>query len=103
MRACCSSALSMAMLTFEGHSLVQARQERQLLNAASSSADFSASPVSNPRDSSTARIALARPRVDILSSPVAMNVGHIVGVCLRHAPQPLHCSRFPMNDSSLAE
>ena len=32
-----------------------------------------------PRNSSAARMALARPRVDMISSPVAMNVGHIVG------------------------
>jgi len=34
--------------------------------------------------SSAARIVLARPRVDMISSPVAMNVGHMVGACLVH-------------------
>ena len=43
----------------------------------------------------------ARPRVDITSSCVAMNVGHMMPLCLRHPPQPLHCSRFPANDRSL--
>ena len=47
-------------------------------------------------------MAFARPRVDMISSPVAMNVGHIVGVCLRQPPQPLHCSRLAVNEPSLA-
>src|SRR5882672_6727459 len=90
------------MFTFDGHSLVQALQERQLLNAASSSSDASASPSFKPRNSNAARMALARPRVDMISSPVATNVGHIVGVCLRQPPQPLHCSRWPTNEASRA-
>ena len=32
-----------------------------------------------PRNSSAARMVLARPRVDMISSPVAMNVGHMLG------------------------
>ncbi len=56
-----------------------------------------------PRSSSTARIVLAYPRVDLISSPVAMNVGHMLGVSLRQPPQPLHCSRLAVNDPSLAE
>src|SRR5437588_745295 len=44
---------------------------------------------------------LARPRVDMTSSCVAMNVGHIMPVCLRQPPQPLHCSRLPMNERTL--
>src|ERR1017187_252219 len=87
------------MFTLDGHSDVQARQERQLLNAASSSAERSASPLT-PRNSSAARMVLARPRGDMTSSPVTRNVGHIVGVCLRQPPQPLHCSRLAVNDSS---
>ena len=43
MRACSSSALSSAMFTLDGHSVVQALQERQLLSAASSSAQRSGS------------------------------------------------------------
>src|SRR5712692_5733269 len=94
------SALSSARLTFDGHSGVQPLQERQLLSAASSSADFNGSwPL--PRSSSDRRMMLARPRVDITSSPVAMNVGHMIGVSLRQPPQPLHCSRLPMNERSL--
>src|SRR6516225_2435928 len=102
MRACCSSALSRARLTFEGHSVVHALQERQLLKAASSSADCRPYPFLLPesRASSAARMALARPRVDIISSPVAMNVGHMVGVSLRQPPHPLHCSRLPTNEPS---
>ena len=46
---------------------------------------------------------LERPRVDMPSSPVARKVGHMVLVCLRQPPQPLHCSRLAINDSSRAE
>ena len=53
------------------------------------------------RSSSAARMILARPRVDITSSCVAMNVGHMMPLCLRQPPQPLHCSRLPVNDRSL--
>ncbi len=101
MRACCSSAFNSARFTLDGHSIMQALQDRQLLSAASSSADTSGSPFSMPRNSSAARMALARPRVDMISSPVAMNVGHMLGVCLRQPPQPLHCSRLAVNDPSL--
>ena len=98
---------------------MQPLQERQLLSAASSSADFNASPRSDgfpavmfrprklsgsflgSRSSSAARMMLARPRVDITSSCVAMNVGHMMPLCLRQPPQPLHCSRLPVNDRSL--
>ena len=38
-----------------------------------------------PRNSSAARIRLARPRVDMISSPVATKVGHMVGVCFEAA------------------
>ncbi len=55
-----------------------------------------------PRNSRAARIALARPRVLMISSPVAMNVGHIVGVSLRQPPQPLHCSRLRVKEPSFA-
>ena len=66
----------------------------------SSSADFSWScPL--VRSSSAARMMLARPRVDITSSCVAMKVGHMMPLCLRQPPQPLHCSRLPVNDRSL--
>src|SRR5689334_6349172 len=90
------------MFTFDGHSVVHALQARQLLSAASSSAERNGSPPLMPRNSSAARIALARPRVDMISSPVAINVGHIDGVSLRQPPQPLHCSRLRMNEPSLA-
>src|SRR5207244_521729 len=88
--------------TFEGHSVVHALQDRQLLRAASSSGECNRSPFVAARPSKTARITFARPLVDISSSPVAMKVGHIVAVSLRQPPQPLHCSRFPTNDSSFA-
>src|SRR5208282_485058 len=101
MRACCNSAFNNAMFTLDGHSTVQALQDRQLLSAVSSSAERSGSPLM-PRNSSAARIALARPRVDMISSPVAMNVGHMLGVSLRQPPQPLHCSRLAVNDLSLS-
>src|SRR5262245_57729293 len=78
-RASRSSALSSAMLTLDGHSVVQALHERQLLSAASNSVERSASPSPMPRSSSAARMALERPRVDMISSPVATNVGHMVG------------------------
>ena len=90
------------MFTFDGHSVVQALQDRQLLSAASSSAQRSASPPGMSRSSSAARIALARPRVLMISSPVARKVGHIVGVSLRQPPQPLHCSRLRVNEPSFA-
>src|SRR5205823_7679214 len=86
--------------TLDGHSGVQPLHERQLLRAASSSADFKGSwPFT--RSCRAARMILARPRVDITSSPVATNVGHIMGASLRQPPQPLHCSRLPTNDRSL--
>jgi len=45
------------------------------------------------RPESTARSALARPRVECSSSFVAMYDGHIVpSSVLRHAPTPLHIS-----------
>src|SRR2546422_6303626 len=90
------------MLTFEGHSVVQALQLRQLLSAASKSLDRNGSASLLWRSSSTARMALARPRVDMISSPVATKVGHMVGASLRHPPQPLHCSRLAANEPSLA-
>jgi len=90
------------MFTFEGHSVVHALHERQLLKAASISRQRKASPFVIPRPSSAARIALARPRVDMISSPVARNVGHIVGVSFRQPPQPLHWSKLRVNEPSLA-
>src|ERR1039458_5443385 len=90
------------MLTFEGHSVVQALQERQLLSAVSSSTQRSGSSSDTPRNSRAARIALARPRVLMISSPVAMKVGHMVGVSLRQPPPPLHCSRLRVNEPSFA-
>src|SRR5215475_7010752 len=102
MRAWSNSAFKSARFTFEGHSTVQALQERQLLRAASISVEHNGSRLPTPRISSAARMALARPRVDMISSPVAMKVGHIVAVSLRQPPQPLHCSRLPANEPSLA-
>src|SRR4029434_4188118 len=94
------SALSSARFTLDGHSGVHPLQERQLLSAASSSAERRGScPVT--RISNAARLTLARPRVDMTSSPVAMYVGHMMPVCLRQPPQPLHCSRLPTNERSL--
>ncbi len=101
MRACCNSAFNNVRFTLDGHSTVQALQDKQLLNAASSSSERRGSPLM-PRSSNAARIALARPRVDMISSPVAMNVGHMLGVSLRQPPHPLHCSRLAVNDPSLA-
>src|SRR5438477_506746 len=91
---------SNARFTFDGHSGVQPLQERQLLSAASSSSDFNGS-CPFVRNSSAARMMFARPRVDITSSCVAINVGHMMPLCLRQPPQPLHCSRLPTNDRSL--
>ena len=54
------------------------------------------------RKSRAARMALARPRVDMISSPVATKVGHMVGAFFRQPPQPLHCSRLPTKEPSLA-
>src|SRR6202045_2445291 len=85
---------------FDGHSGVQPLHERQLLSAASSSADFNGS-CPFLRNSSERRMIFARPRVDMTSSPVAMKVGHIIGASLRQPPQPLHCSRLPTNERSL--
>src|SRR6478736_4585259 len=90
------------MLTLEGHSVVHALQLKQLLKAASNSLDCNGSPASMFRNSRAARMALARPRVDIISSPVATKVGHIVGASLRQPPQPLHCSRLPTTEASRA-
>src|ERR1035438_3912157 len=101
MRACCNSAFSSDRFTLDGHSTVQALQDRQLFNATSSSSETSGSPLM-PRNSSAARMPLARPRVDMISNPVAMKVGHMLGVSLRHSPQPLHCSRLAVNEPSLA-
>src|ERR1700690_2197300 len=101
MRAWSNSAFNRARLTWDGHSVVQALQDRQLLKATSSSRERSGSPLIS-RSSSTARMALARPRVDMDSSPVAMNVGHMVGVCFKQPPQPLHCSKLATNESSFA-
>ena len=102
MRAHCNSAFSNAMFTLDGHSFVQALHERQFVSAASISSQRKTSLLFMPRISSAARMAFALPRVDMISSPVAMNVGHIVAVSLRQPPQPLHCSRFAANDPSRA-
>src|ERR1700693_717385 len=56
-QACSSSAFSNDMLTFEGHSVVQALQDKQLLSAASSSRDFNGSRFSRPRIARAARMA----------------------------------------------
>src|SRR5262249_30120932 len=98
-RALVNSALSSERFTLEGHSGVHPLQERQLLSAASNSAEISGSCLL-ARSSNAARITLARPRVDMTSSWVAINVGHIMPVRLRQPPQPLHCSRLPMNERS---
>src|SRR6266542_987606 len=99
-RACISSAFRSAKFTLDGHSGVHPLQERQLLSAASNSAERNGScPLT--RSSSEARIMLARPRVDMTSSWVAMNVGHMMPVLVRQPPHPLHCSRLPMNERSL--
>ena len=90
------------MLTFDGHSDVQALHARQLLNASSISAQRNGSRFPRPRPSSAARIAFALPRVDMISSPVTRKVGHIVGVSLRQPPHPLHCSRLRVKDPSFA-
>ena len=48
------------------------------------------------RPESTARSALARPRVECSSSFVAMYEGHMVpSSVLRHTPTPLHSSTAP--------
>ena len=71
---------------FAGETVAQRRFQFRVRNGSSPST----------RSSSAARIAFARPRVDMYSSPVARKVGHIVGASLRQPPQPLHCSRLPM-------
>jgi len=85
---CSNSPLSNAMFTCDGHSFRHALHDRQLLKASSSAGELIASSSFRARrNSSTARIVFAPPpRVDMISSPVAMNVGHIVGASLRHAP-----------------
>src|SRR6185369_8929651 len=96
------------MFTFEGHSLVQALQERQLARTGSSvnqSRSASRPPlvdVPADRPSRTARMRFARPLVLITSSTVTRNVGHIDGTSFRQPPHPLHCSRLAAKDSSLA-
>src|SRR5690349_13085126 len=102
MRACNNSALSKARLTLDGHSVVQALQDKQLLKAASSSALRKGLTWSRPRCSKAARMALARPRVLMSSSWVTRKVGHMVGDSFRQPPHPLHCSRLATKDPSLA-
>src|ERR671937_1532848 len=79
------------MSTFEGHSALQPLHSRQR-----SITSYSRLPVNSEagsRPDSTARSALARPRVVCSSSFVAMYEGHIVpSSFLRQTPTPLHIS-----------
>src|SRR5262249_30584959 len=79
------------MSTLAGHSALQALHSRQR-----SMTSYSLRPVKSEvgtRPESTARSALARPRVECSSSFVAMYEGHIVpSVVLRQTPAPLHIS-----------
>src|SRR5436189_5362318 len=79
------------MSTFDGHSALQPLHSRQR-----SITSYRRRPVNSlagRRPESTARSALARPRVECSSSFVAMYDGHIVpSSVLRHTPTPLHSS-----------
>ena len=79
------------MSTFDGHSALQPLHSRQR-----SITSYRRRPVNSlagRRPESTARSALARPRVECSSSFVAMYDGHIVpSSVLRQAPTPLHIS-----------
>src|SRR5262249_42350271 len=79
------------MSTFDGHSALQPLHSRQR-----SITSYSRVPVNSAagkRPESTARSALARPRVLCSSSFVAMYEGHMVpSSFLRHTPTPLHIS-----------
>ncbi len=87
-----------ARSTLEGHSVRQALHDRQLPSTSLSSVEAIHSAPNRP--SREARMVLARPRVERASSPVARNVGHMVGVSLRQPPHPLHCSRLATNEWS---
>src|SRR5258705_11837350 len=79
------------MSTFDGHSALQPLHSRQR-----SITSYRRRPVNSLAGTlpeSTARSALARPRVECSSSRVAMYDGHMVpSSFFRHTPTPLHIS-----------
>src|SRR2546421_5662263 len=79
------------MSTFAGHSALHPLHSRQRSITSKSRVPVNSDGASRPE--STARSALARPRVECSSSFVAMYEGHIVpSRVLRQAPTPLHIS-----------
>src|SRR5262247_1709306 len=79
------------MSTLAGHSALQALHSRQRSMTSYSRRLVKSECGTWPE--STARSALARPRVECSSSFVAMYEGHIVpSIVLRQAPTPLHIS-----------
>src|SRR5512138_373144 len=79
------------MSTFDGHSALQPLHSRQ--RSITSYRRRPAKSASGTLPESTARSALARPRVECSSSRVAMYEGHIVpSSFLRQTPTPLHIS-----------
>src|SRR6266850_7117635 len=79
------------MSTLDGHSALQPLHSRQRSMTSKSRLPWNS--VAGIRPDSTARSALARPRVECSSSRVAMYEGHIVpSSFLRQTPTPLHIS-----------
>src|SRR6266852_4626571 len=79
------------MSTLDGHSALQPLHSRQ--RSITSKRRRPVKSAAGTRPESTARRALARPRVECSSSLVAMYEGHIVpSSFLRHSPTPLHIS-----------
>src|SRR5215472_19370301 len=84
------------MSTFEGHSALQPLHSRQ--RSITSYRRLPVNSAAGSRPDSTARSALARPRVLCSSSFVAMYDGHIVpSSFLRQTPTPLHISTDAAN------
>src|SRR2546428_11147063 len=79
------------MSTLAGHSALQPLHSRH--RSITSKSRRPVNSLGGSRPDSTARRALARPRVECSSSFVAMYDGHIVpSSVLRHTPTPLHIS-----------
>src|SRR5262245_57811249 len=79
------------MSTLAGHSALQPLHSRQ--RSMTSWRRLPVNSLGGSRPDSTARSALARPRVECSSSFVAMYEGHILpSSFLRHSPTPLHIS-----------
>src|SRR5262252_9908262 len=84
------------MSTLDGHSALHPLHSRQ--RSITSCSRLPAKSAAGSFPESTARSALARPRVECSSSLVAMYDGHIVpSSFLRHSPTPLHISTAAAN------